>query len=429
MNREFRKFAITMTDQAVLSGLNMFVGGLFIAAAPKEEYGTYTLAFAFVLLLNSVQNAVITTPLTTNGARLGTVEQENMVDAMFRLQIGLVAALAAATAVGLWLWALAHHGPWSGWLTAGVALAVVGAWLREFRRTEHFLRLDAKKVFAGDLMFVGLASACLVAVYWKAQTMRASWALLIVGLAGVATGASRLSHLLTRKASSTARRNNLSLLADQVRWTLPNVFVTWGQTTSYSYIVALVAGSAAVADISAARLFLTPVSFAVLAWSRLFMPRAGALLSVNDSATVLRLTRRGALELIGLLVLYSSFVAFFFGLGGARLLPAKYSSVSTLVAIWGAYFVSNLIRGAATTALMAHAAFRVLLVDTLWAALLSLPLMIGLGYLVGATGVVYGMVVGELVLAVLLWRELRIRSTSQPHARGYPDGAASGVQG
>src|SRR5437016_3184405 len=399
MNREFRKFAITMTDQAVLSGLNMFIGGLFIAAAPKEEYGTYTLAFAFVLLLNSVQNAVITTPLTANGARLGSTEQENMVDAMFRIQTGLVAALGVATAAGLWLWALAHHGPWSGQLTLGVALAVVGAWMREFRRTEHFLRLDAKKVFAGDLIFVGLASVCLVALYWKAETMRASWALLIVGLAGVATGATRLSHLLTRRGSSTARRSNLALLADQVRWTLPNVFVTWGQTTSYSYVVALVAGSAAVADLSAARLFLTPVSFAVLAWSRLFMPRAGARLSVDDSWTVFRLTRRGALELIGLLVLYSLSIAFFFGLGGASLLPAKYSTVSTLVALWGAYFVTNLIRGVATTALMAHAAFRVLLIDTLWAALLSLPLMIELGYLRGAAGVVYGMMVGELVLA------------------------------
>ena len=159
------------------------------------------------------------------------------------------------------------------------------------------------------------------------------------------------------------------------------------------------------------------------------MPRAGALLSVDDSWTVFRLTRRGALELIGLLVLYSLSIAFFFALGGARLLPAKYSTVSTLVALWGAYFVTNLIRGVATTALMAHAAFRVLLIDTLWAALLSLPLMIGLGYLRGAAGVVYGMMVGELVLAVLLWRELRIRSTSPSDALGYRHGVARGIEG
>jgi len=408
-----------MIDQAVLSGLNMFIGGLFIATATKEEYGVYALAFAFVLLLNSVQSAVITTPLTANGARLNAVHQERLVDAMFRLQTGLLIVLGVVTAFGVRLWAQAQGDGLSWGLALGTSIAMVGAWMREFRRTEHFLRLDPWRVFTGDLVYVGLACVGLVVLYMRTGTMRASWALLIVGFAGVATGVIRVCRL-SGDWSGPPWRSTLSVLTHQVRWTLPNVFVTWGQSTSYTYVVALVAGSAAVADLSAARLFLTPVSFAVLAWSRLFMPKAGALLSTDNNETVMRLTRRGGLELTGLLASYLLVLALFFGAGGGKILPAKYSEVGLLVAVRGAYFLVNLLRGVESTALMAHAAFRVLFVDTLWAATLSVPLMIVLGFEIGAPGVVYGMTVGEALLAALLWRELRIRTRAESAVLGRP---------
>ena len=50
------------------------------------------------------------------------------------------------------------------------------------------------------------------------------------------------------------------LLVGQGKWTLPGMAVTWGQTTGYAYIVAAFLGSAAVAEMSAARLFVMPLN-------------------------------------------------------------------------------------------------------------------------------------------------------------------------
>jgi O-antigen/teichoic acid export membrane protein len=414
---EWIRFAVVMADQALMSGLSLFIGALFIARAPKEEYGVYALVVALVLLLNGVQNALVCTPLTANGARLQGEEQGAFIDRMFGLQTSLALVLAGLTGVGIWMWERGSGHAETEALARATAVAVMGAWMREFRRTENFLRLQVWKALFGDVAYLVLACTGLLLVGAHTGTMRASWALAVVGVAGVVTGL-RTFHGSQVRAPMLP---TLRLIGGQGRWTLPGVVVTWAQSTAYSYLVALIVGSTAVADLSASRLFLTPPSFAVAAWSRLFIPRAGRLIAVGGDQAVWRLARRGAAELLVLTLAYVTLLAVFFSLGGVRLLPTKYAGAGTLVAAWAIYFLVNILRGVASTALAAHTAFRSLFVLSLWTALLSVPIMILGLRAVGTVGVIMGMLITEALLACLVWRDLwkrTFRETAAPVGAG-----------
>ena len=54
---------IAAIDQGMLSALNFIVQIILIKTLPKYEYGYYSVAFAIILYLVSLQNALINTPM------------------------------------------------------------------------------------------------------------------------------------------------------------------------------------------------------------------------------------------------------------------------------------------------------------------------------------------------------------------------------
>jgi O-antigen/teichoic acid export membrane protein len=195
-------------------------------------------------------------------------------------------------------------------------------------------------------------------------------------------------------------------LAGQGRWTLPGMLVTWGQNTGYAYIAAGLLGSAAVGELSAARLFIVPLNILMSAWGKIFVPRAGALLAGGQRAAVIAQCRRNALGVLGAALAYSAGIALLFALGGARWLPAGYARVGPLVGGWCAFGVISLERYVATQALLAHGAFRTLLRCALASAVVTIAAVAVLIPVLGALGALVGLSVGELVLGILAWTRL-----------------------
>jgi O-antigen/teichoic acid export membrane protein len=156
----------------------------------------------------------------------------------------------------------------------------------------------------------------------------------------------------------------------------------------------------------AARLFVVPLLLLAVAWSRLLLPQATALLADGGEAVLLaRCGRALKLALFGSgLYLVIPAAAFLFGVG--RLLPADYAGCEMQVLAWGGFAVIHLTRQLACTALMARLQFRALFAMTVASAAISLALVVALIGPLGATGAIAGMTAGELLLAVLAWRAL-----------------------
>jgi O-antigen/teichoic acid export membrane protein len=399
--------AVTGIDQALLSVLNFAVALLFIRYAAKEEYGHYTLVNGAVMLAVGVQTALVITPLTANGTRLEGEARRAFVAALFLLQAAMAVVAALVLGAGVWLAVRGGGGgPDALLLGAGAGAAVLGSFMREFHRSVEFLGHRSARALAGDIVYVAIAATVLAALWLWTRSLHAWMVLTSVGAGAFLPGLTGFLRGGGGRATMADCRAAARLLVGQGKWTLPGMAVTWGQTTGYSYIVAAFLGSAAVAEVSAARLFVMPLNTLMTAWGKIFVPRAGTLLASGDRAGVITRTRQNAVWLLAASMMYVGAVTVFFALGGGRLLPPKYGGLGALVLCWCVLGVVNIERCVATQALLAHGAFRTLFRCALWGAASSLLLVVALVDAWGKTGAVLGLVGGEVVLGAVAWLAL-----------------------
>jgi O-antigen/teichoic acid export membrane protein len=391
---------ITAIDEALLSATNFGISLVFIRAASKYEFGVYTLITGIILLLRGVQNAVIVTPLTTHGARLGREQRDAFVAAVDRLQVflGVVGASLLAGAL------LVRGGENALVLACSAAIATLGTWLREFQRSVWLLEERNGRALAGDLAYVLLAAVGILAVWQTRGTVTTPSVLAILGVSALVPGVVGLAR--QSSARPAALKSTARLLFDQGKWTLPGMAVIWGQNTGYAYLVSFLVNTAAVATLATARLFIMPVMLLLTAWGRIYIPRAGTLIADDKRAEVRRLAVRGILVLSGVALPFFACVATFFVLGGMQYLSAKYQGVGPYVAWWAAFCLGAIVRSAASNALLAYQAFRELFSYAVVAAIASLALVTALVPLVGIGGAVAGLVTGEAILVGLTWRRL-----------------------
>jgi O-antigen/teichoic acid export membrane protein len=395
--RRWGSLASTAIDEALLSGLSLVVALALVHGASKQEYGLFALVTALLLLLRGVQNALVLTLLSTQGARRAGSSRASFVRTLSRLQAGLGWLLAVVLAGGVALYTGAAV------LAASSGIALAGGWMREYRRGVALLEARNRAALVGDALFVALSGAGLLGLALRGP-MTAAGALAVTGVA--AGAAAWIGFPRLPAGAVDDHRPVVTEALRQGRWTLPGMAVTWGQNSGYIYLVGLALDATAVADIAAARLFIVPLLLVGVAWGRVFLPRAGALLGEGRDEVVLAGCVKSAAVIAGLAVAYVLALVVAFALGLGRLLPADYASVEPLVVLWCVFAAVNLLRSIASTALVARLHFRALFGVSVAAAAASLLLVVALLGPLGARGAIIGLVGGELVVGALSWRML-----------------------
>ena len=431
------ELVLSYLDQILQSALSLGIAMLFIQRATKAEFGLFTLVNGLVALTVGVQGALILAPLVAIASRLRGKERAELVACVDRLQLGLALGSAAVLALGVVVHArLAGHVTRDDVLLAfGAGLAVVGTWTREFQRSCAFLDGKADQALAGDALYVALVGIGLALQLRMTGALVASVAFALIGGAALVPGMGSWLHRLgacraARRAEGAgpeAAAPHLRLLLRQGQWTLPGMGIAWVQNTGYAYAVAAMAGNAAVADLAAARLFIMPAKLLMTAWQRVFMPRLGAQLRIwsggatpaaseaevacdADSATLLlERSHEGTRRVVAWAVLYVVLLGVFFGLGGKRLLPAKYGGLGTLVLAWCGFLLANAVRTVPSAALLVAGAFRSVFFYSLGACIVSLPLTVLLLAIFGGGGAIHGLTGSEFMLALFSWHVLRGR--------------------
>jgi hypothetical protein len=395
-----RPLVLTAIDEAVLSAINFGIAVAFIRVGEKADFGVYTLITGILLLMRGFQNAVIVTPLTTYGARQSREARDRFVAAVERLQTSVGAAGSLLLGGAL----LVRGGDGGLELAGAGALAAFGTWLREFQRSVWLLEERNGVALAGDAAYAALTAIGIGCAWRLTGTVTTTSVLLVMGIAAMAPGMIGLARRVPGERDPL--RATAAVLYDQGRWTLPGTAVIWGQSSGYAYLVSLMVDTSAVATLATARLFVMPVLLLLTAWGRIFVPRAGTLIAQHATADVTKLVVRGIAVQLALAVPYFGLVAGFFAVGGMHHLSAKYQGIGPYVALWSAFAVIAIVRSAASNALLAFHAFRELFGYAVLAAVVSLTLVVTALPLVGIGGAVGGLVAGEAVLAVVLWRRL-----------------------
>lgn len=357
-----------VADQAWLSLLNFAISLAFIWGASKTEYGYYILLMAPLLLIQSIQNALVNSPLTTFLPAAAEADKPNLRNTAVSLHIYLALVCGALGAGGLMIYGQAAELHIENLLLVGFVLAIVGTIARESQRSFAYVQGQGVRALAGDIVY-GTVLLAGIALVLAGDQLSASLVLLLTGIAGLVPLLSKVAAFHGLQTHAEPMRQFWSC----GRWALPSVVVTWINLSSYPYFAEGALGLSVVADIGAARLFLMPIGLMMTAWSNWYRPRISGWLATGNVGAVAQITRRGLLGGWGLLAALAVLLVFAYP-HVEPLLGARYQGLQPLVLVWLLYFAISLARNVYMATLMTDAQGYKILHHITWLALaLSIP--------------------------------------------------------
>jgi O-antigen/teichoic acid export membrane protein len=383
-------------DQGILSLATLFVNLLLIHRGTKPEYALFCIVMSCILLGQSVQNGAVCTPLVVLGGRLGMREIPTLTSYLQR--INLWGALGAAVICGGLTFIVPGRpvGPGLG-LATGAALAVVGLWLREYRRTRQ-LREDRLGSLLGGDVVMGIV---LVSGLWltmrRGMSISALSALAAIGLANLV-----VSWGLVAPGGGGSERPSMELRREWKRQAIPattGAIVAWLQGASYPILVATAAGTHAAADIAAARLFVSPGFLLATAWGRLGLVKATEALRVGGVVEWKSFARSQAAWVAAGAAAYVLIVGLAVTYGAGRVLGRDYQD-PTLVWCWLVVGFITMIRSVAAIVLQASGDFTELLRWATLSTLVACASVLILGSTFGAAASILGLGIGEILNGV-----------------------------
>jgi O-antigen/teichoic acid export membrane protein len=269
------KGGIATIDQVILSALNFLVQIILIKTLPKDEYGYYAFAFSITLYLISLQNATINTPMTVLLAEKKGSDKNNYLNSLYSGQFIFLLPITIGSLILLlfqFLWG------WEGIgisVTIALVVASFGILWREFLRSYFFAEEKPVKVliidFLYSLLFVGLIG--IVVMFFN---LSVPMVIIFMGLAAT------ISSIIIKKdirfdINWKHIKQSYSENWQFGRWSLLGVTTTHIQSYSYLYLIGILLGSLAMAEVSASRILLVPATLAVTGWGKVVRPHGAKL--------------------------------------------------------------------------------------------------------------------------------------------------------
>ncbi|MYM76016.1 hypothetical protein GTP56_28020 [Duganella sp. FT134W] len=400
-----RALSLSLANQALASGGNFLLSLYLARQMALEQFGIYSMCYGACTLYVGIGNALLLTQMTvTSGAR-----PQHLRDAFAGHTLcGVVAlggallllALPAAALMAAW------HRPGAG----AIAFAAVSASMMlgcEFFVSHAYLRRregGALQVNAATLFTLSGGMAILTLRHHQPQAAEA------LALYALATGLAALlayaSGPLRLRSSVSGMRSDWRASWQHGRWALGGVAITWVQAQSATYMLAAVLGPAGAGLANLSRLFITPFSFLLPAVNKVALPRLAAL-SAHAPRLMQRLATVLTLALSATAILYSLLLLSALDWLGPRVLGQAVPGLRPLVTLWCLVLVAQMVRSGGAQLLQLQLQFRRLTLLNLPTAALALLVMLALMQRFAHHGALVGMLAGEVVLAVLIWKEIR----------------------
>lgn len=266
-------------DQGLLSAFNFMIGIILIKTIPQNQYGYHSIAWAALFFLVSIQNAIVTTPLTV---LLASKKDECKHDYVSGLCKGQFLILLPVVAVVIGIISILYC---LGLDVIKVLIAIclclssIGFLFREFLRAYCFAKESVLDVLKIDL--------CYVIIYFVLIAITVLYFNLSVAINFIFIGVSAgLVFILLKKGFSLNADSNIMKQSytenwKYGKWALLGVIVTHIQSYSYLYLVGALIGSIAVAEVSASKLLLMPLALLQGSWGKVAIPNGARLRESN----------------------------------------------------------------------------------------------------------------------------------------------------
>ncbi len=392
------RFLLMAVDQGILSLLTLFLNLVLIHRGTKPEYALFCIVMSCILLAQSVQNGAVCTPLVVLGSRVGSPELPTLKSYLQRINLWgtLVAAVICSGLTFLVPGRPVHPG---FGLAIGTAVAVVGLWLREYRRTNQLREGQFGALLRGDAV-VGIALvSCLLFMVHHGNSISAVGALIALGFGNLLVS---LGLVVPETVSEVPSREVRREWKRQALPATTGAVVAWLQGASYPILVATAAGTHAAAEIAAARLFVSPGLLLGTAWGRLGLVRATEALRDGGIVRWKRFARSQAALVAAGAAAYVLIVGMAVTHGAGRVLGRDYED-PTLVWCWLVVGLVTMIRSVASVVLQASGDFGDLMRWATLSAVIACASVLILGSTYGAAASILGLGIGELLNGIVFF--------------------------
>lgn len=396
------KSGIASIDQAFLSGLNFLISIVLIKIVSKPEYGYYSIFFSIILFMASIQTAVINTPLAVLLITKKGDEKRKYVGSLFFGQNLFLFPLALIGVIGgIVTWYFNLFEPSLSAIIVAISLAFIGILLREFLRAYFFADEIPKTVLIIDVLYVILFIILGFLAYIFSQ-LNVAAVFFLMGLSSFLVGI-----FFINRNKWNFSRSDIKLSYSENwkygKWALFGVTVTHIQTYSYLYLLGIIVSSAAVADVSAARLLLMPLVLAQEGWSKVILPHGSKLRETNRLP---RLFKEQVIVSIAfvVVVMFLVFVLIFFKpLLLNIILSSKYANSFDYIFYWGAIFAMGFITLNASFGLQVLKSFELISKINFVTMLVTVLLAYFLINSNSIKGGLLALLIGQTISAIILW--------------------------
>ena len=397
--------SLTILDQALVSGSNFITGIILVRGLGLVEFGRFTIAYAILLLANSVQLSFISSPMITLGSLCATPqERRNFVRGMFGVQLIFCAIASLLAVVGTAGYVSFRHSAGAMGFLLPFASAVVAFLMQDWLRRYYFTVGKAAASLWNDVISYLGQVVVLCFLWWshRLSLNMALWSIAVTSGAAFTVGAllERLACTREETRASWGQAHAISIdlgIANQLQWLVYQGAMLIG---------AGVVGAQAAGGVRATQNIVGPVNVAYQAMENIVPVRAAEEMKRGGIERVSAfLFRFGAFGFVALLLFFSAvalfsrqFLSFFYG----RQLHA-YAGVLDLQMLyflltWPIRQVAFLFRTIKYT--------RPILVGSVVAAIVSLAAVYPAVRGFGAIGIMLAAVaaqIGNLAYMLLVW--------------------------
>ncbi|AMJ62027.1 hypothetical protein AXW83_18525 [Bosea sp. PAMC 26642] len=366
-------------------------------------------AFSFLLVTFQFSlglwSALFCAPLPIVLTEPDTQRRESMANAFFAMNL-----LLGTLAFGLF-WLIGAAVGLESIAAALFAAYVAFALLRWFARAYAYAMGAPLQTVTSDIVYtVALFAAIGLMMVWRSETVTAPCAALLAStvVALLPFGRRFLARQFVHLSWKDAPRYR-DVWTQHARWSLAGVVSTEATGNAHAYIVTLFAGPAAFATLAASALLIRPIGVVMNALSEFERPQMARQLAKGRLDLALRALIVFRAVLVAVWVASAALGTAILILAPHVLFPARYelSYIATGAALWMAVAFVRLLRMPESTLLQAAGVFRPLAWASVVSAFASLPAVTLLLLAKGPLWSIAGVLIGEAVFAVWIWRQTR----------------------
>ena len=400
--------SLTILDQALVSGSNFITGIILVRGLGLIEFGRFTIAYAILLLANSVQLSFISSPMITLGSLCATPEERRrFTRGMFGVQLVFCAFASILAVAGTAVYISVRHSADAMGFLFPFASAVIAFLMQDWLRRYYFTVGKPLASLWNDVISYLGQVAVLGLLWWfhRLTINTALWSIAATSGAAFALGAVpesfRCRREEIREAWRHARGISINLgIANQLQWLVYQGAMLIG---------AGVVGAQAAGGVRATQNIVGPVNVAYQAMENIVPVRAAEEMKRGGIQRVSAfLFRFGSLGFVALLVFFSAtalfsrqFLSFFYGRQLHAFAAVLDLQMLYFLLTWPIRQVSFLFRTIKYT--------RPILIGSLVAAIVSLVAVYPAVRGFGAAGIMLAAVaaqIANLAYMVLIWMRM-----------------------